>query len=117
MILAVVDATAAIGPGDRTVLARAVQQVHAGRTDDASTASRRGGPGCVIVVNKIDRASPSRLLERLAEAKEALDALGEVPGVEYFPVSARTGEGVEELTAYLIGVARRRDRPSSPPTS
>jgi GTPase len=135
VIMAVVDATAAIGPGDRTVLARAVQQVHpvhrAHQQGQPSAPDRRADtddgqaeaagddadndgaheadneadnpPRLLIVVNKVDRAGPSRLLERLAEAKEALDALGEVPGVEYFPVSARTGEGVEELTAYLIG--------------
>jgi GTPase len=90
VIMAVVDATAAVGPGDRTVLARAVQ---------------RGGPSLVVVVNKIDRATPNQLLERLAEAKEAVDALddrGESSDVEYFPVSARTGEGVTELRSHLI---------------
>jgi GTPase len=100
VIMAVVDATAAIGPGDRTVLARAVQQVHPVHGEHQQEQAR--GPRLLIVVNKVDRAGPSRLLERLAEAKEALDALGEVPGVEYFPVSARTGEGVGELTEYLI---------------
>jgi GTPase len=100
VIMAVVDATAAIGPGDRTVLARAVQQVHPVHGEHQQEQAR--GPRLLIVVNKVDRAGPSRLLERLAEAKEALDALGEVPGVEYFPVSARTGEGVCELTSYLI---------------
>ncbi len=103
VIMAVVDANAAIGPGDRTVLARAVQQVHpVPRAHHEGDDSDDSPPRLLIVVNKVDRAGPSRLLERLAEAKEALDALGEVPRVEYFPVSARTGEGVGELTAYLI---------------
>ena len=39
----------------------------------------------MVVVNKTDRATSDRVLERLAEAKEAVDALGELPDVEYFP--------------------------------
>ncbi len=88
LVLALVDATAAVGPGDRTVLERAV---------------RHAPPGLLVVVNKIDRASGAQLLERLTEAKEAVDALGDLPEVEYFPVSARSGEGVEALTAHLVG--------------
>jgi GTP-binding protein Era len=96
VVMAVVDATAAVGPGDRTVLERSVRHLRqsAGTGDE---------PGLVVVVNKTDRATSGRVLERLAEAKEAVDALGELPDVEYFPVSARTGQGVEELTGYLIG--------------
>ncbi len=95
VIMAVVDATAAIGPGDRTVLERAVRrEQHAG-------AGLR--PGLVVVVNKIDRASGAQVLERLAGAKESLDLLADLPEVEYFPVSARTGQGVDELVAHLVG--------------
>jgi GTP-binding protein Era len=94
--MAVVDATAAVGPGDRTVLERSARHLQ-------RTAATGEEPGLVVVVNKTDRASSDRVLERLAEAKEAVDALGELPAVEYFPVSARTGVGVGELTAYLIG--------------
>jgi GTP-binding protein Era len=96
VVMAVVDATAAVGPGDRTVLERSVRQLQ-------RTAAAGEEPALVVVVNKIDRGGSGRVLERLAEAKEAVDALGEVPAVEYFPVSARTGLGVGELTAYLIG--------------
>jgi GTP-binding protein Era len=71
-------------------------------------------PGLVVVVNKIDRAPKGRVLERLAEAKEAVDALGDLPEVEYFPVSARAGEGVDELTAYLV--ARLPEGPPFFPT-
>ncbi len=104
VIMAVVDATGAIGPGDRTVLARAVQQVQREQREQQGQEDEQDDPPprLVVVVNKIDRAGPSRLLERLTEAKEALDALGELPEVEYFPVSARTGQGVGDLTAYLI---------------
>jgi GTP-binding protein Era len=60
-------------------------------------------PGLVVVVNKVDRASNAQIIERLTQAKGAVDALGDLPAAEYFPVSARSGRGVEELTAYLIG--------------
>jgi GTP-binding protein Era len=98
VILALVDATAAVGPGDRTVLERSVRHV-AGPGVDAGSAV----PALVVVVNKIDRAPAGRLLERLTEVEEAVDALAEGLEAEYFPVSARTGQGVPELTAYLIG--------------
>jgi GTP-binding protein Era len=97
VIVAMVDATAPIGPGDRVVLARSVREV--GRASDSET------PRLVVVVNKADRAPRGRVLERLAEVKEAVDELtsrAQGLAVEYFPVSARTGEGVGELTAHLI---------------
>ena len=109
VIAAVVDATAAIGPGDRTVLTRAVQAIQrAGLARRVPTEPRprrpRGPlPGLVVVVNKTDRAAPDQVLVRLAEAKEVVDALGDLPAAEYFPVSARTGKGVGELTRFLIG--------------
>ncbi len=84
-------------------------------TTETPTRSRRRPPaGLVVVVNKVDRASPSQLLERLTEAQEAVDELGEAPGVEFFPVSARTGEGVGQLTAFLIG-ALEEGPPFFPP--
>jgi GTP-binding protein Era len=105
VILAVVDATAAIGPGDRTVIDRSVRHVQR----VAATAAKDGGgegetevPGLVVVVNKIDRAPSGRVLERLNQAKAAVDALGDLPEVEYFPVSGRTGKGVDALLAYLV---------------
>jgi GTP-binding protein Era len=96
VVMAVVDATAAVGPGDRTVLERSVRHLQ-------RSATAGGETGLVVVVNKTDRAPTARVLERLTEAKDAVEALGEALDVEYFPVSARTGEGVEELTRYLIG--------------
>ena len=76
LVCLVLDAGVALGPGDRAIAAQAP-------------------PGPVIVLNQIDRASPAQLLERLAAATE----LG---GCEYFPVSARTGEGVEVLVEGLL---------------
>jgi GTP-binding protein Era len=121
VILVVIDATGAVGPGDRTVLERSVRHVLAPRTTGGRSADGDGDeedededddrdeddielpPGLVVAVNKIDRAQPTTLLERLTEAQEAAEALGSVPDIEFFPVSARTGEGVSELRAHLIG--------------
>jgi GTP-binding protein Era len=119
VILAVVDATAKIGPGDRTVLERAARQVqragaaaaardHMGADEDADDDDNTM-PGLVVVVNKVDRASSAQVLERLTEAKAAVDALGDLPDVEFFPVSARTGRGVEALTEHVV--ARLADGP------
>jgi GTPase len=109
VIAVVVDASAAVGPGDRTVLERAVRRMGGGRgTEEAAGARDDGGdpggstPGLLVVVNKIDRAKNAQVLERLVEAQDAIRALGEPPDVDYFPVSARTGAGVEQLRASLI---------------
>ena len=116
VIMALVDATAAIGPGDRTVLERALRQVQrsgggagAGarpHTDPKTDTDERRDDDVfpselVVVVNKVDRASNAQVLERLTQAKAAVDALDDLPAVEYFPVSARTGAGVDALVAHL----------------
>ncbi|MGH8980666.1 MAG: GTPase Era [Acidimicrobiales bacterium] len=88
VVVPVVDATAAIGPGDRMVLARAL--------------GARGAGGMVVVVNKIDRAGPADVLERLAAVAAAVDALGGAEATEYFPVSARTCKGVTELVRAIV---------------
>ncbi len=72
----VLDATARFGSGDEWV---------AGHLDLARA---------TVVVNKIDRARPEQVLEML-EAAAGLEAAA------YFPVSARTGEGIEALVAHL----------------
>ena len=123
VIMVIVDGTAAIGPGDRTVLERSVRQVQrvtaAARTRNADGTdpdpARPTGPdndhevdvppGLIVVVNKADKANNAQVMERLIQAKAAVDALTapvELADVEYFPVSARTGKGVDGLTAYLI---------------
>jgi GTP-binding protein Era len=128
VIMVIVDGTAAIGPGDRTVLERSVRQVQ--RVTAAATRSRDADridpdpddpdpdpdpdddddavdvpPGLIVVVNKADKANNAQVMERLLQAKAAVEALtapDELADVEYFPVSARTGKGVDGLTAYLI---------------
>ncbi|HEX6235821.1 MAG TPA: GTPase Era [Acidimicrobiales bacterium] len=76
VVAMVVDATQPLGRGDRWVAARVPRDA-------------------VVVVNKIDTARPAQVLQQLADASE-LDLS------EYFPVSARTGEGVPELVEHLI---------------
>ncbi len=73
----VVDANGGIGAGDRYI---------AGSLP----------PGATVVINKIDRTPPERVLEQLAEAATEL-SLG-----HYFPVSARTGKGIDELVEHLL---------------
>jgi GTPase len=120
VIMPVVDATAAIGPGDRTVLERAVREVQRTAAAARRNESKKDEdddddddpvvpPSLVVVVNKLDRASDAQVLERLVQVKNAVDALGAVPDVEYFPVSARTGKGVEALVAHLV--SRLEDGP------
>jgi GTP-binding protein Era len=71
-----VDATAPIGSGDRWIADRL--------TADA-----------VLVVNKVDKASPAQVLEQLRTASELHFS-------DYFPISARSGEGVPELVEHLV---------------
>ncbi len=76
VVVVVIDATAPLGPGDRWV---------------ADLAPR----DAVLVVNKIDAAGRGQVVAQLAAAAE-LDMS------EYFPVSARTGEGVDALVDHLV---------------
>ncbi len=85
----VLDATAPFGRGDRWV---------AGHLDLAHT---------VVIVNKIDRASPEQVMAQLTAAAE-------LEAEAYFPVSARTGAGLETLVDHLI--ARAPEGPAFFPT-
>ncbi|HEX7168903.1 MAG TPA: GTPase Era [Acidimicrobiales bacterium] len=71
------DATQPVGRGDEWV---------AGRVPDDA----------IVVVNKVDIASPHQVLEQL---RRAADQLGKD---EYFPVSAKTGDGVDALVAEIV---------------
>jgi GTP-binding protein Era len=77
VVVLVLDATQPFGRGDRWVAERVP-------TD------------AVVVVNKVDIAKPAEVLEQLHAAAE-LDL------AEYFPVSARTGDGVAELVEHVVG--------------
>ncbi len=86
VVVAVVDATAPIGPGDRLVLGRAAA----------------ASPEVLVVVNKIDRARPEQVLEHLAGAHAVVSEAGAGDRVELFPVSAATGRGVDALMAAVV---------------
>ncbi|MBV9951952.1 MAG: GTPase Era [Acidimicrobiia bacterium] len=72
----VLDATAKVGPGDRFVAARVPKDA-------------------VVVVNKVDAASKEQVAQRLLSAAE-------LELSEYFPVSARSGAGVDALVDALV---------------
>jgi GTP-binding protein Era len=76
VVCLVIDATAPLGRGDRFVAGRVPQDA-------------------ICVVNKVDVASPAQIAAQLARAAE-LDLS------EYFPVSARTGDGVRELVDAIV---------------
>jgi len=86
IVCLLVDATMPIGPGDKWV-------------------AERVPANAIIVVNKTDRAEPTEILAQLQAAATQLKG-----GNEYFPISARTGEGVPELVEALI--ARLPEGPS-----
>ncbi len=76
VVCLVLDATAPFGRGDAFVASRLPADA-------------------VVVVTKVDIARPDQVLAQLAAAAELdLEA--------YFPVSGRTGEGVDELVEHLV---------------
>jgi GTPase len=76
VVCLVLDATQTVGTGDKWV-------------SDQLDVSK-----AIIVLNKTDAVSPAKVLAQLSAAS----LLG---AVEYFPVSAKTGEGVEALLLAL----------------
>jgi GTP-binding protein Era len=89
VVCLVLDATAPFGTGDRWV---------AGHLDL---------PRAVVVVNKIDRASREQVMQQLTAAAE-------LEAEAYFPVSARTGAGLDALVDHLV--ARLPEGPAFFPT-
>ena len=77
VVCMVVDATGPIGPGDRFV----AEQMPA----DA-----------IVIVNKTDIASAEEVIAQLARAADQLDRSA------YFPVSAKTGKGIDALVEEII---------------
>lgn len=78
-VIFVIDATMAIGPGDRLIAERLVDS----------------GTDVVIAVNKIDAASRQATVSQLIEAAEW-------PFQHYFPISAQTGDGVGEMVRQVV---------------
>ena len=63
----------------------------------------------MVVVNKIDRPGREAVASQLLEASAAVEEVARDIGrsslasdIEYFPVSAKTGEGTKALLAYLL---------------
>ena len=77
LTLFVVDATSPIGRGDRFVAS--MVPAHS-----------------ICVVNKTDAATRAQVLDQLTAASSVIEA------DEFFPVSAKTGEGVDDLVAAII---------------
>ncbi len=77
VVCMVVDATGPIGPGDRFV-------------------AERMPADAIVIVNKTDIASSEQVIAQLARAADQLDRSA------YFPVSAKTGEGIEALLDEII---------------
>ncbi len=78
VVCLVLEANASIGPGDKFIAEKAPKDA-------------------IVVLNKCDWAKPKQILSQLQAASE----LG---FSEYFPVSARTGEGVDVLVDHLLSL-------------
>lgn len=85
-VVFVVDATMPVGPGDRLIAERLIES----------------GADVLVAVNKVDRASRKQTVSQLVEASQW-------PFQHFFPISARTGEGVPELVDEIV--ARLPDGP------
>jgi GTP-binding protein Era len=120
VVVPVLDATASIGPGDRLVLQRAAassRAATAGRALPGGDLSR-----LLLVVNKIDKASPGQVLRQLAEAQRVLESADDddtadagtveaaESGAQYYPVSAVNGRGVDALVTAVLDLL-----PEGPP--
>ena len=96
VVVAMVEAGNAIGPGDRMVLERSIAAV-----------GNRSKAALKVVVNKVDRTSFEQIAERLLSVSSVVDELLAQKGfdrvnVDYFPVSAKTGKGVDVLLAEVV---------------
>ena len=77
LVVLLVDATQPVGRGDQWV-------------------GQKVPSDALVVVNKVDIASKEQVLQQLRRAYEQLGK------DEYFPISAKTGDGVDELVEAII---------------
>ncbi len=105
VVLALIDAGGAIGPGDRSVMVSALEALN-------RSTSLRGA----VVVNKVDRVGRDAVARQLMIASQEVRAIASERGLdeagerlEYFAISAARGTGVEQLLDYL-----RAAMPESP---
>jgi GTPase len=116
VVVALVEATGAVGPGDRMVLEHSVRRVRSMARSAAVAVELGSGdpdaagrPTLMVVVNKIDRVGGDGVLGHLTGVAEVVSRLdadvgGDPVPVEYFPLSATTGEGVSALVDTLVAV-------------
>jgi len=116
VVLAMVEASGAVGPGDRMVLNQSAHRVRsmaraaALRSElrpDGGEDEEAGTPTLLVVVNKIDRVGGDGVLGHLTAVSSVVGSIDEEAGgpptpVEYFPVSATSGEGVAALVEATV---------------
>ncbi len=93
VVIAMIDASAAIGPGDRMVISTMLEQC---RYDS--------GPLPVVAVNKMDRTNRAAVAAQLLAVHRVTEELAIEAGhrdvierIEYYPISAKDGAGIEVL--------------------
>jgi GTPase len=114
VVVAMVEATGAVGPGDKMVLAQSARRVRS-MARAAAVETEAGGiggnevgdPTLLVVVNKIDRVGGDGILTHLNAVADVIASIDEQDGgvpvpVEFFPVSAATGEGVAALVDAVV---------------
>lgn len=79
VVVFVIDATMPIGPGDRRIAERLVE----------------ASADVLVAVNKVDTAARHETLAQLSEAAGW-------PFEEYFPISAKNGDGIPELMTTIV---------------
>lgn len=79
IVCLVIDATQPFGNGDQWV------------------ANHIDMPKAVVILNKIDKASPQQILKQLSK-------LSQLGARDYFPVSAKTGDGISQLNMHLASL-------------
>ena len=90
-----VNATALESMRDVDIVCLLVDATQTFGTGDKWVSEQLNIKDAIVVINKIDAVSPAKLLAQLS----AISSLG---AAEYFPVSAKTGEGVDQLVAELV---------------
>ena len=89
-----VNATALESTKDVDVVCLVIDVTQAFGSGDQWVASHIDMSKAIVILNKIDRASPQQILKQLTK-------LSELGASEYFPVSAQTGAGVTERARHL----------------
>jgi GTPase len=98
VVVAMIDGAAPIGPGDKAAITAALR-------------AAGGGAQPMLIVNKTDRVGKAHLAEQLMAAQGAVQeiateehAIAAAARVEYFPLSARTGEGVDHFLSVVAAL-------------